>query len=166
MVSTSPNICITCRGVNKHNVSSCPGEFVRMSYRWRAPKKSNNKAWNMVANGDVWWDKRHITRKAIKKARRFTNRIAGQRKRNTKMNENLTKAHLLAGKEYGQESTCGAKVDYKTERTATEVAAKLSLKFNKKMEAYPCYWCQGWHIGRKMEEKELKNFLDKLESTC
>jgi len=82
------------------------------------------------------------------------------------MDEKLIRVHILAGKEYGQEPTCGAKVDYKTEATATRIAEKLSSKFGKEMEAYPCYWCNGWHIGRKLTKEELQNFLDKLDSNC
>lgn len=27
-----------------------------MGYRWRAPKKNDNKAWKRIGGGDKWWD--------------------------------------------------------------------------------------------------------------
>ena len=67
------------------------------------------------------------------------------------MEESLIQQHLSIGKECGQERTCGKKIDYKSEATATKSADQMNKKNNNKvLEPYPCYFCKGWHIGRKM----------------
>jgi hypothetical protein len=66
--------------------------------------------------------------------------------------------HLRAAIFYGEASACGKKVDYKSETTARSAAVALSLTYKKQMEAYPCPWCQGWHIGREMLPKEVAQF--------
>ena len=58
--------------------------------------------------------------------------------------------HLDIGRLAGKESACGKKVDYKSEATAEKAAASMNKKSDRVLEAYPCYWCRGWHIGRKM----------------
>jgi hypothetical protein len=55
-------VCIVCRMVRP----PCNHEKFSITHRWRAPKKTNDKAWRMVANGDYWWDKRHLDRTADK----------------------------------------------------------------------------------------------------
>lgn len=77
------------------------------------------------------------------------------------MDKEVYSLHLNAGKKCGKERTCGNKVNYKSEKTAKKVAKKLSIKYNKEMEGYPCYFCEGWHIGRKMSKNELKSYLNK-----
>jgi hypothetical protein len=64
--------------------------------------------------------------------------------------------HLRAGKRYGREATCGTKVNFKSESTANRAAQSMAAKADKPLEAYPCAWCEGWHIGRKMSEQELR----------
>jgi hypothetical protein len=65
--------------------------------------------------------------------------------------------HQVAGRVCGRDATCGTKVDYKSEATAAKVADKLNAKGNRRnvLEPYPCYFCEGYHIGRKMSEDEL-----------
>lgn len=58
--------------------------------------------------------------------------------------------HYWLGFISGRESTCGKKIDYKSPDTANKAAIKMSIKYNTEKEAYPCIWCRGWHIGRKM----------------
>jgi hypothetical protein len=74
------------------------------------------------------------------------------------MDEAERQMHLRAGREYGQESTCGQKMNFHTEEKAVEVAPRLSVKFGHEMEGYPCDWCGGWHIGRKMTDEERARF--------
>lgn len=68
--------------------------------------------------------------------------------------------HQRAGRAYGRSNTCrdGEKQDYKSEETATAIAVKMTAKFGKEMEAYPCVWCEGWHIGRAMTAEEREHF--------
>lgn len=55
--------------------------------------------------------------------------------------------HLKAGWRAGEARTCGKKVDYKYEESAVRAATKMSEKYDRDMEAYPCCFCEGWHIG-------------------
>jgi hypothetical protein len=73
------------------------------------------------------------------------------------MNEETRAMHLAAGKAYGRGATCGVKVDYTNETSADKAAAAMTAKNagTKVLEAYPCYWCCGWHIGRAMTEPEM-----------
>lgn len=64
------------------------------------------------------------------------------------MDQKLYNMHLRAGQAYGQESACGAKIDYGSEYRAVRAALAMSKKSEKDFDYYPCYWCQGWHIGR------------------
>jgi hypothetical protein len=66
--------------------------------------------------------------------------------------------HLRAGVAYGQESTCGDKVDYKAELSASLAAVEMSVQYGRTLEAYPCWYCRGWHIGRKMTAEERVRF--------
>lgn len=70
------------------------------------------------------------------------------------------KMHLLAGEYYGREATCGVKVDYKSEASANKAAVKLTREYQKDLEGYPCFWCNGWHIGRALTEAEKIAFTD------
>jgi hypothetical protein len=66
--------------------------------------------------------------------------------------------HLAAGEYYGQQSTCGKKQNYKTEVAAGIAAVKMRNKTGHNLEEYPCFWCEGWHIGRTLSEKERTRF--------
>lgn len=45
------------------------------------------------------------------------------------------------------------KVDYKSKETAEKSAIAMNKKPSTKneLEAYRCYICGGWHLGRKMK---------------
>lgn len=75
------------------------------------------------------------------------------------MSDRVYRAHLLAGKTYGRDAACGTKVDYKTEESAVRAATLMSIRHRRDLEPYPCYWCEGWHIGRTMDPEELGTFL-------
>ena len=72
------------------------------------------------------------------------------------MDTETHRLHLIAGRRYGREATCGSKVNYLFEETANKAVIATQRKANKPLEAYPCFWCNGWHIGRKMSEQELR----------
>jgi len=71
------------------------------------------------------------------------------------MDEETMLRHLYAGRRAGREATCGTKVDYKSEPSAFKAAVAMMAKGSKELEPYPCPFCGGWHIGRKMSEDEL-----------
>lgn len=73
------------------------------------------------------------------------------------MDDETFRLHLNAGRRYGEKATCGTKVNYETEETADRSAEAMNAKGARKpLEAYPCTWCGGWHIGRKMSVEELR----------
>jgi hypothetical protein len=78
------------------------------------------------------------------------------------MNENLYQLHLKAGFIIGKEKTCGNKINYTKEEKAVRAAEKMNNKNNTKntLEAYPCAFCNGWHIGREMSILELESYLN------
>ncbi len=73
-----------------------------------------------------------------------------------------TEIHLRAGRTYGRDATCGPvekpKVNYHNEASAVKAARIMTEKHAKDMEAYPCAWCDGWHIGRAMTQEEWAEF--------
>lgn len=66
--------------------------------------------------------------------------------------------HIQAGRSYGRESACGTKVDYQSEAGAVRAAGLMTSKHGRELEAYPCVWCTGWHIGRAMTAEERARF--------
>lgn len=74
-VSNSPYVCVPCRYVAKQT-SVCPhcrGEMIHMSYRWRAPRRTNRRAWALIASGVWLWDRRvHAARYPWASKRRYT----------------------------------------------------------------------------------------------
>ena len=65
------SVCVTCRTVN----GSCHHEKLVVNYRWRPPKKTNNKAWKKIADGDIWWDKRAVAGKETASRLRHANYV-------------------------------------------------------------------------------------------
>ena len=51
-------VCAECREINK----PCNHETIRVGSNWSAPRKTNDKAWKLIASGDIWWNKRRIDR--------------------------------------------------------------------------------------------------------
>lgn len=60
-----------------------------------------------------------------------------------------------AGKKPRRWSTCVRKVRFATERDATAVLrTMLSLTDQPdRLHAYPCKFCDGWHLGHLIEER-------------
>lgn len=75
------------------------------------------------------------------------------------MESRIAELHIKAGLKCGKEFTCGKKINYKSEESAQRSADSLNKKINRpnyhELEAYPCAFCGGWHIGRKMSTEEL-----------
>jgi hypothetical protein len=78
------------------------------------------------------------------------------------MDASLYQLHVNAGLKAGKERTCGAKVNYQSEESAQRAADQMNAKPKTRnlLEPYPCPFCQGWHIGRKMPLEELQLYLD------
>jgi hypothetical protein len=68
--------------------------------------------------------------------------------------------HILAGRAAGVDRTCGKKIAYLSEPSATEAAAAMNARptTRKRLEPYPCAFCGNWHIGREMSLDELRQY--------
>ena len=62
----------------------------------------------------------------------------------------------------GEERTCGKKVRYPAEESAQRAAIEMNKKptTKKPLEAYPCPFCDNWHIGRAMSLDELRKYVE------
>ena len=67
--------------------------------------------------------------------------------------------HIRAGLAAGKERTCEKKVRYSSEQSATKAATAMNAKpsTRKTLEAYPCAFCNAWHVGRAMSLEELQS---------
>ena len=64
-----------------------------------------------------------------------------------------TEVQLEAGRSPAR-ATCGPG-SIQSEESAVRAAEAMNSKqkVRKPLEAYPCYWCEGWHIGRAMSTR-------------
>jgi len=69
------------------------------------------------------------------------------------MDAELIELHKKAALSSGKNRACEGKINFKSEETAEKAASRLNKKTNRPnfhlLEAYPCPFCEGWHIGRK-----------------
>lgn len=74
------------------------------------------------------------------------------------MDPEIHDLHIRAGRAVGRERTCGQKVAYGSEETASKAAASMNRKPKTRnvLEPYPCAFCGKWHIGRAMSREELE----------
>jgi len=49
--------------------------------------------------------------------------------------------------ETDEERSCSRKVRHKSGEVAAAVARGMEKKLGREMEAYPCDYCDGWHVG-------------------
>lgn len=77
------------------------------------------------------------------------------------MDAEIRDLHLTAGRAAGEERTCGKKVRYPSEESAGRAADEMNRKpsTRKPLEAYPCAFCEQWHIGRAMSIDELRSYV-------
>ncbi len=75
------------------------------------------------------------------------------------MDQELYDLHIAAGRAAGKDRTCGEKVAYPSEESGQRAAEAMNAKEStrKPLEAYPCAFCAGWHLGRKMSLDELRS---------
>lgn len=72
---------------------------------------------------------------------------------------------LKVGEYLGREKSCEGKVRHRSRKKAWEtvLAINASSYRKHKVHAYPCFWCGGWHVGRKLKLKNLEAMARLLE---
>ena len=82
------------------------------------------------------------------------------------MTEELKQLHINAGLKSGIEHTCvnkqgKSKINYYTEENAIRAAEAMNKRKSPgyELEAYPCAFCNGWHIGKVMPIEFLRQFI-------
>lgn len=63
---------------------------------------------------------------------------------------------LVSGLAYGRDRTCGNKLDYPCLEAAQEAAVGGRFGF----EGYPCAWCLGYHVGKRMDDAEMASWVE------
>jgi hypothetical protein len=82
------------------------------------------------------------------------------------MDTRIYELHLRAGQICGKEKTCEGKTAFQTEEVAQR-ASNAHNRWEKRrhdVEAYPCAFCEQWHIGRIMFVEELQAFAIEEQS--
>lgn len=79
--------------------------------------------------------------------------------RRTNMDIKLYILHLVTGFLSGKDRTCGKKINYNTEEKAYKASNSMNSKPTTRniLEPYPCFFCEGWHIGKKMTIEFLES---------
>lgn len=75
-----------------------------------------------------------------------------------KMDDLTREMHLAAGREHGEQVVCEGKTKYTAEVNATEEAARITSK-RLPIEAYPCAFCDHWHVGRALTPEDGARFM-------
>lgn len=83
------------------------------------------------------------------------------------MTRELRALHVAAGRLAGRDRTCGKKIAYEFEGSALNAAFAMNHKptTRKTLEAYPCAFCEKWHVGRQMSVEELRTAVAASEET-
>lgn len=78
------------------------------------------------------------------------------------MDHKIMLLHLYAGYKAGVEKTCGQKVRYASEEKAVKSAEVMNKKPTTRriVEAYPCPFCNCWHLGGAMDIEGMQEVLD------
>ena len=58
----------------------------------------------------------------------------------------------------GEWGNCTHFPHYHNELDASMAAAEVADQVERKTEAYPCYFCGGWHAGWALTEEEREQF--------
>lgn len=71
------------------------------------------------------------------------------------MNFEEFERRLLAHRNQGEwQSECLYLRDFGNEMDAGMKATEISVRVGREFEAYPCWYCGGWHIGRAITGEE------------
>ena len=61
----------------------------------------------------------------------------------------------------GRGSVCSGKVKYDSQYGAEQAATSHNKRFKENKGSYYCYFCGGFHFGRRMSIDEIKRILNK-----
>jgi len=64
------------------------------------------------------------------------------------LQRNLIKSLEREFEAIAKDRACGKKIKYHSEETAIRVAGEMQAKHNKHFDAYQCWYCNDWHIGK------------------
>jgi hypothetical protein len=74
------------------------------------------------------------------------------------MDELIAAMHRAAGRAYGYAKTCMDKGKFRSYDAARQLAEGMSTN-NNPVEAFPCVYCESWHVGRTLTPEEGARFL-------
>lgn len=60
--------------------------------------------------------------------------------------------------------TCMRKISHPTEARARKSAKEHRKKYGPKMNVYKCYYCNGWHLGRKTSKHVIRQRQNNVQS--
>lgn len=60
----SRQVCPECREVAPVIISCSHANKIWVTSKWRAPKKTDDRAWRQIAEGQIFWDEGAVARKA------------------------------------------------------------------------------------------------------
>ncbi len=60
----------------------------------------------------------------------------------------------------GKQNSCGSKINYKSEETANKKALEINNKKGRNLEAYPCPFCNGWHVGSRKTKEDINRIIE------
>jgi hypothetical protein len=78
------------------------------------------------------------------------------------MDKKIYDLHIKSGQIAGKEKTCGKKNAYENEE-AGQKAASAHNRWDKRrhdVEAYPCAFCDKWHIGNIMPVELMEEIIN------
>lgn len=81
LMQGSRQVCPECRVVAPIVITCAHANKIWVTPKWRAPKKTNDRAWKRIAEGDVLWDHGAIEAKARRDAERSASAAELMRKK-------------------------------------------------------------------------------------
>lgn len=104
------------------------------------------------------WQKLHKAMEAAFDLRKTHFEAAHVSFKNSYMNEELATKRAIVAKFCGKEKSCGNKIrhDFFHQASAHAHGHNKAKKMQKKVEPYPCYYCNGWHVGGLFGKEEFE----------
>ena len=94
----SRQVCPECRTVAPIIITCAHANKIWVGSKWRAPKKTNDRAWKRIAEGEIQWDRAAIEAKAQKQARIVLEMQANTRGNRAKRKKMMDDWHANRGR--------------------------------------------------------------------